>query len=150
MATDAPAASIDLGLDTITAQVEPGGVLTLHVTGQPGWGCTVNPTVLAEFANQLTAVAREAMAHPNYRGPRPAEAPGSTWRVVYVRRPGIDAPDDDAGCADFESEAGARAYFTSDEVTSRMGAYWRAELRVRPPWRVVEAHQYRSDEQVKP
>lgn len=69
-----------------------------------------------------------------------------TWRVMYICRQGVDQPDEDMGRHDFATEAEARAYFDSDEVTSRLNEYWRAELRVQPPWTTVDSYDYADQE----
>jgi hypothetical protein len=56
----------------------------------------------------------------------------------------VDAPDRDGSYFDFADEADARTYLASDEVQSRLGEFWRVELRCRPPWETVVRTDYRT------
>lgn len=61
-----------------------------------------------------------------------------TWRIQWYSRNGTDAPDRPQGRHDFPDEADARTYLGSEEVTTRISLYWRAELQYQPDWRTVD------------
>lgn len=65
--------------------------------------------------------------------------PTVAWRIQWYARPNLNAPDRPEGRRDFDTRDEAVAHYESDEVRSRVGPYWRAELQTRPihPWRTV-------------
>ncbi len=92
-------------------------------------------------------LAQGGVGTPQWEAPRltsTGDDLGGQWEVRYISRRDEGEPDRDDGLHMFPDEASARAYYTSDEVLTRMGAYVRSELRYHPPVRVVHSRSYAS------